>query len=759
MPKLPDATDLNPVAPQAAMGFTNIPVADYAALGAGLGRAANSTSDAAYGFGMQEKQRAQAQERFDTKMGLLKAEQDYYDKTKDLDPLDPQYVAKKQQLRKDTFGPVLSAVKDPENKQLFDSSTYEDYVQLGIKAQEEQKAAFGKDAEIKVGTYVDDVRKRVLDGTYKGDPVADVAQTIKDNQHLDDLQKEGLTIEKLKVLNGDIVDAEFKGLASKGISVTPEVQKAIDIATAQPGTPAWMPDYLARSATLESAGGRNKVNPNNPAHIGTWQFDEATARGVGLNPGLRTDDNASAQGAVKLAMENFNALKAALGRDPTPGEIYLAHQQGAPKAIELLKNPDAKASSVVGQTAVEGNLPASMKDGASSMTAGQFAQMWVGKFENTGGKVDPDAAMSIIKQGKAYQSLDPEARAQADANIRARAKLYNDEYQKQYEQNVADGIVQSAVVKDTFGNEVIDPGKAHAAVSAIGDVDTRKAAGELVDLQLRRQEADQKAALGEHWDATASSVDMRLKANDPVSAKKIIDASKLPQDKKDALYEKVKKGSAKTDDPATYHKLVTLYYDKDPTKFLQATDDPATFTNKLTDDTLLKVKGWRDEIKKAQNGDNKSTNLRTIVSSAGGKINDKLREIGVDPNAKVGEADARYAGLIRDITERTIEAKLADKAKKGEQILDSEINDIVNGVFKNYPVKVENYYGLAGYFGMTPGTYTVSSNIADALKGAAGQYQNEGLDIEAAVLSLRKKGIPVTADNLTSLIPLLKGNQ
>ena len=131
------------------------------------------------------------------------------------------------------------------------------------------------------------------------------------------------------------------------------------------------PSYLPRLAQIESGGNINAKNPNSTAE-GPFQFIRSTAAQYGLtNP---RDPMQAADAAARLALDNKNALTRALGRDPSPGELYLAHQQGAGGAIKLLTNPNAPASAVVGEQAV------ALNGGRPGMTAGQFASQWVNKF-------------------------------------------------------------------------------------------------------------------------------------------------------------------------------------------------------------------------------------------------------------------------------------------------------------------------------------------------------------------------------------------
>lgn len=130
--------------------------------------------------------------------------------------------------------------------------------------------------------------------------------------------------------------------------------------------------YLERLAQLESGNNPNAANPTTSAR-GLYQFTNATGQQYGITDPY---DVQQQQEAIKqFTADNYTALKTALNREPTEGELYLAHQQGANGALKLLSNPDARAVDVVGQDAVVNN------GGNADMTAGDFANQWVQKFE------------------------------------------------------------------------------------------------------------------------------------------------------------------------------------------------------------------------------------------------------------------------------------------------------------------------------------------------------------------------------------------
>ena len=128
------------------------------------------------------------------------------------------------------------------------------------------------------------------------------------------------------------------------------------------------PAYGRRTAQIESSLDPKAKNPKSSAG-GLYQFiDDTWARyGKGRD---RYDPAAAADAAAELTVANQRALRNALGRDPTNAELYLAHQQGAGGAADLINDPDGKA---------EGERFA--LNGGAGGTKGDFARKWMAKFE------------------------------------------------------------------------------------------------------------------------------------------------------------------------------------------------------------------------------------------------------------------------------------------------------------------------------------------------------------------------------------------
>jgi hypothetical protein len=118
------------------------------------------------------------------------------------------------------------------------------------------------------------------------------------------------------------------------------------------------PAYLVSTGRIES-GMRNlppSGDPNRTA-AGVFQFTKGTARDYGLPENASTATVAQqADAAARLAASNKRVLVGALGRDPTNGELYLAHFLGAGDAAKVLSAPPGTPiEAVVGADSIKHN--------------------------------------------------------------------------------------------------------------------------------------------------------------------------------------------------------------------------------------------------------------------------------------------------------------------------------------------------------------------------------------------------------------------
>lgn len=190
---------------------------------------------------------------------------------------------------------------------------------------------------------------------------------------------------------------------------------------------------LFKIAMLESSGRTDAVNPQSGAS-GLFQFMPATAEQYGLED--PNDPAQAADAAARLLADNKQALRSILHREPTPAELYLAHQQGAGGAAALIGNPDRPAVEVLAE--LYGSKSAAEKavtqnGGSASMTAGQFADVWAGKFNE----------MSLEGAGKPpqwIQALPVDVRTAALEDARRESRAGFSQGFKDYLKAVASGV-------------------------------------------------------------------------------------------------------------------------------------------------------------------------------------------------------------------------------------------------------------------------------------------------------------------------------
>lgn len=132
------------------------------------------------------------------------------------------------------------------------------------------------------------------------------------------------------------------------------------------------PNTLLRMAQIESSLNADAINPRSGA-CGLFQFMPPTARQYRLKDCF--DAEANVRAAAALLLDNKRMFIRVLGREPSPGEMYLMHQQGASGAIKLLQRTDQLAKDCVGAQAIIQN------GGTLDMTCAEFAYLWTRKFD------------------------------------------------------------------------------------------------------------------------------------------------------------------------------------------------------------------------------------------------------------------------------------------------------------------------------------------------------------------------------------------
>lgn len=188
--------------------------------------------------------------------------------------------------------------------------------------------------------------------------------------------------------------------------------------------------YLERTAYIESRGDVNAVSPTGAT--GLFQFTKGTAKDMGLTD--RNDPVASTEATVRLALRNQSGLEKVLGRKPTGGELYLAHQQGLGGASALLRNTDANVVEAL-LPAYKGNRERAeqavkVNGGKITMTAGEFANIWISKHGDNGmsggrpttmaeatGQIQPKPAATTVSMAPAAATAPVREGSQPAAEV------------------------------------------------------------------------------------------------------------------------------------------------------------------------------------------------------------------------------------------------------------------------------------------------------------------------------------------------------
>ena len=136
-------------------------------------------------------------------------------------------------------------------------------------------------------------------------------------------------------------------------------------------SPGGMAAYKQRVGQIENpAGDPNATSPTGAR--GFFQWVGSTAKQYGVIPGNRDSEQ---KGMDRLSADNLAVLNKGLGREATPEELYLAHQQGAGGALQLLQHPTERAGDIVGDAAIRNN------GGDPNASAAQFVNLWKAKYD------------------------------------------------------------------------------------------------------------------------------------------------------------------------------------------------------------------------------------------------------------------------------------------------------------------------------------------------------------------------------------------
>ena len=223
------------------------------------------------------------------------------------------------------------------------------------------------------------------------------------------------------------------------------------------------PDVALGIAKIES-GLRPDAKAGTSSAGGLFQFIDSTAANYGLRNKFDADENADA--GVRLTRDNTIALTKSLGREPSPGEVYLAHFSGFGAAKKLgLASDDTPASEIFSPQAIRAN--ASILAGKTAGQVRAWADRKMAKaISETGGQV-PDYVKTLSPEQRAdldnfaqqrYQQMETEQAAMRTAAKSSEIDNYN--------LRIATGDIGLSQ-NDILANPVLDNGDKATLVNSL----------------------------------------------------------------------------------------------------------------------------------------------------------------------------------------------------------------------------------------------------------------------------------------------------
>lgn len=159
--------------------------------------------------------------------------------------------------------------------------------------------------------------------------------------------------------------------------------------------PEEMRPFAYQLASKESSFDPSAVSPTGAT--GLFQFTRGTGAQYGLvgeGGDRRADPVANTQAFVRLTNDNRDRLRAGLGREPTFGELALAHQQGAGGALRLLS----------GQSVDPTNLRV---NGVAPGTDPRAAASKIMRYYNFGPRADAGNGVQVAALGDTANDASP----------------------------------------------------------------------------------------------------------------------------------------------------------------------------------------------------------------------------------------------------------------------------------------------------------------------------------------------------------------
>lgn len=207
-----------------------------------------------------------------------------------------------------------------------------------------------------------------------------------------------------------------------------------------------------------------KAKAGTSSASGVFQLIDRIGKQYGVTNPFDAGQNIDA--GVRLTRDNINGLRGATGREPTPGEIYLAHFSGLGTAQKLAATPDdAPASDVFSAAAIKAN-PSIL----AGKSAGEVKAWAERKMAKAMGQPLASADRAPVPQDAPewFKDMSPEQRQavyqkaeqvslQQDTRLRAQQKAEQDSIRDNYALRIATND-PTLTTQDILGDTRIDDG-------------------------------------------------------------------------------------------------------------------------------------------------------------------------------------------------------------------------------------------------------------------------------------------------------------
>lgn len=727
MARLPSALDLNPVGYRAVQQSVNVPVADYAGAANAVARGLSDVGQAAADYAKRQEDALKMQERFDTRVSLLHADEQFYNETKDLDQLDPGYIQKKQDAYKRIYGDALKSVKHPENQQYFDAATYEGYVNLGIKSDGEQHAAYGKKAEIDTADLVDDLLKKSASGQFKGDPNQELQRILQENRYLSDVQRAEL-------------GQKFGSYIDKGLvyADTDKIVSAAESAVGKTPTDAgfWAARYAGKRAihtemvpefanrlqqaitAAEQATGQKatitSLTRTNDEQKGAYANSKIGGGLAAVPKGMRRADGTISQGS-----RHERGMAADIARGPV---LDWLHQHAGEFGLEFLKGDAFAKDPVHIQMKLDGKTPvqsvAVADAGGSRSGVPVFATGW------------RDQYVANLTATPSFQRLTYGEQQDALHSLNAKLDNFENDHKRdeelRYTRAVVDDIASRYplpqdrdVAEKELRKRIEDPTQLENGTN-------------MLDAQLKTNAQDRAADQAALYQKVFTDVAAAVASNDPEKALAAIPAQGLDAGDVSKLRKFIReKGGPRTDNQWVVDELTALAYGDDAAKAKFKSLPLIKYRTELSDETFQKLYSEQQKLNTSENP--------TLTSFEKSKplLTPRLQEIGVNLKETADPSEVAVRNRIFTLAQRNYDAAVA---QKGKELTPEEATKVFDETFMQF-----RDLNKSGYFGGPPLTSIKPvierfSSMEDDLGMLPGQLLNQAYaDIQNSIAAARQK--------------------